>query len=98
MILQSIKDTIMDSNFEIDNWDIDNTLKELKVIAGQYNEGSKEQKALEIAAYAILFTYRESTFNKFRQYLRDCKKPLSNKQIEHLKKMGLYQIDASNNQ
>ncbi len=81
----------MDSNFEIDNWDIDNTLKELKVIAGQYNEGSKEQKTLEIAAYAILFTYQESAFNKFRQYLRDCKKPLSNKQIEHLKRMGLYQ-------
>lgn len=88
----------MDTNFEIENLDISNILKELEEIAGQYNEGSKEKKTLEIAAYAILFVYQESVLNKFRQYLTDCKKPLSNKQIEHLKKMGLYQIDASNNQ
>jgi hypothetical protein len=61
----------------------------LDTIAQNYAKSSKEYRAIEAAAKALLFACEKTAFEEFEEFWRQWGKKLSPKQTEHLKKMGL---------
>ncbi len=69
--------------------DVESICQTLKEIADNYPASSKEYKALELAAQAVIHVEMSQTMQAFRAFVRDSNKGISAKQKRVLKKMGI---------
>ena len=67
----------------------------LKSIADKYPKASAEYKAIELAAKALVFACEHTVVQEFEAFLRKWGRKLTQKQKEHLQKMGIIEIDAN---
>jgi hypothetical protein len=66
----------------------------LKSIADKYPKTSPENKAIELAAKALVFACEQTVAEEFEIFLHQWEKKLPQKEKDHLKKMGLIKVDA----
>ena len=63
--------------------------KILEKIASGFEKKSKEYIALEKSAWALHYIKQLKLDNEFKKFIKNMKKPLNNKQIKHLRSMGI---------
>ena len=61
----------------------------LENIASGFQKNSREYKAIEKAAWALHYIEKLKCDNEFKKFIKNMKKPLNDKEIKHLKSMGL---------
>jgi len=68
---------------------VEKTNKVLETIASEYPKRSKENKALELAAKAMIFANSSGTRRQFGVFLRDFNSELSPEQQRRLREIGI---------
>jgi hypothetical protein len=69
--------------------DIEGTFAILESVAQKYPDDSIEYKSIELAARALAFVFESKVSEAFRSYILSSNEPLTDKQKEHLKSMGI---------
>jgi len=64
-------------------------LSVLERIAKTFPPRSKEYKAIEAAAHAVLYIDQVATFSKFQTYLKSIGKEMTKDDLKYLKRFGL---------
>ena len=68
---------------------IEDTLKQIEIIAASFSPSSTEFCALALAAQALLFTEQENIRSRFESFLKSSANDLTSSQKAHLKRMGI---------
>jgi hypothetical protein len=74
--------------------ELENITKTLKSIAANYSKKSAEYKAICLAAKALMFACEQTVAEEFEIFLCEFGEKLTSKQREHLKEMGLVEVNA----
>ena len=61
----------------------------LQNLARRFPDGSDESKAVDLAANAIFFVFREETRDAFLKFLSQREQPLTESQILYLRSIGV---------
>jgi hypothetical protein len=69
--------------------DIEGTIAVLESVAQKYPMDSIEYKSIELAERALAFVYQKKAWDVFRSYIASANEPLTDKQREHLRSMGI---------
>jgi hypothetical protein len=68
---------------------IEKNVSVLKNIASRYEDSSDEYEVLTLAAIALHFVWQEETRHKFRNFLENFNRDLTEDEIQHLRGMGI---------
>ena len=63
--------------------------KVLEGVSSNYDENSEERKAIELAAYALCFIYAEDVRVRFKAFLNNINRPLSDTELAYIKSMNI---------
>lgn len=69
--------------------DTDGLFAALESVAGNYPEHSIEHQAIKLAAWALGFAFETKSRELFKSYIDSSDDPLTDKQKEHLRSMGI---------
>jgi hypothetical protein len=78
---------------QFDIKELEEITRTLKSIAANYPRKSAEYKAIELAAKALMFACECTVAQEFEIFLSKFGKKLSPQQKQHLKKMGIIEVD-----
>jgi hypothetical protein len=68
---------------DIPDFDVDDILRTVDSVSQTFSEGSKEEKALQLVAIALLYVQRTGKLSEFRQYYREFFDPSFKVEVSH---------------
>ena len=69
--------------------DIEKTSRILESVVSGYPESSEEYEAIRLAAIAVHFVWQDQVRARFKKFLDDFDRELTEEEEEHLRNMGI---------